>query len=368
MRHLSKAAAACALALIAASPAAAQLRVRVKDITRIKEVRPNQLYGIGIVVGLNGTGDDSRFSRQLLTNALNRVNVNIPSDQITAKNVAVVMLTAEIHPFMQVGDRLDVNVASMGDSSSLQGGILLQAPLRAANGQIYAAAQGSVVLGGFAASGAAASVQKNHPTSGRIPNGAILERKVSMLLPTDGSLDLVLKQPDFATAQRVAEALNAAFPACAAAEDAAVIRVQVPREYAAPDRLTPFVARIHELQLTPDSVARVVINERTGTVIVGENVQIARVAITHGSLTISIKETETTSQPGAFSPGQTTKEKSTDIAAVEGKGNMIVLRESVEIADIAKAMTMLGVSPRDMVAIFQALKEAGALKGDLVIM
>ncbi|HRU05889.1 MAG TPA: flagellar basal body P-ring protein FlgI [Candidatus Brocadiia bacterium] len=359
---------AAALAALASGAAHAELSVRIKDLARVSSVRSNQLYGIGIVVGLNGTGDDTKFSRQLLSNVLGKQNVNISPDQLSAKNVAVVMLPADVPPFIQVGDTMDVTVSSMGDATSLQGGVLLQAPLMGANKEVYAVCQGAISLGGYSVTGQAATLTKNHPTSGRIPNGAILERKITMLVSPKEPVRMVLRDPDFATALRMAEAINKAFPGAAVAQDAAVVRVTPPREFADYDRVTEFIASVQKITVVPDNEALVVINERTGTVVVGEHVQLSRVAICHGSLTISVKETEKTSQPNPFSSGQTATEKSTDIQATEGKGNLIVMEESPKLQDIARAMTLLGVSPRDMVAIFQALKRAGALKASLLIM
>jgi len=346
----------------------AAVTVRLKDIARIREVRPNQLFGVGLVVGLNGSGDGQKLAAQLVVNMLQKLHVNIPEDDLTSDNVAAVTVTADVPPFLAEGSRLDVTVSSFGGAKSLEGGLLLQTPLQGADGVMYAVAQGSVSTGSFAVKGEAASVTKNHPTVGRIPGGAILERRIPTIIRPTDDLHLVLHQPDFITAVRVAQAIQAVFQGAAKPQDAGTVRITVPPPYRTPEALALFIARIQEISVTPDAPARVVVNERTGTIVAGEHVRLSAVAISHGNLTISIRETTTTSQPGPFSPGETRTEKSTDITAEEERPGLYVVEDAATLAEVARALNLLGVSPRDMVAIFQALKEAGALQAELIIL
>jgi len=354
--------------LALANVADGAVAVRLKDIARIQEVRSNQLYGLGLVVGLNGTGDGGKLASQLLSNMLEKLHVTISQDDLTSENVAVVTITADVPAFLAEGSRLDVTVSSLGGASSLEGGTLLQTPLQGADGVVYAVAQGPVVTGAFAASGEAAKVTKNHPTVGRIPGGAILERRiVTHIRPTE-DLHLVLHSPDFTTAVRAATAIEGVYPGSAHAESAGLIRVTVPAPYRTADALPAFIASLQEVKVIPDSPARVVVNERTGTIVAGEHVKLSAVAISHGNLTIAIKETATTSQPGPFSPGETRTEKSTDIAAEEARAGLYVMEDAATLAEVARALNVLGVTPRDMIAIFQALREAGALQAELIVM
>ena len=244
---------------------------------------------------------------------------------------------------------------------------MLQTPLQGADGVVYAAAQGALSVGGFAAAGDAAKVTKNHPTVGRIPGGAILEKRISTLLRPTDDLQIVLNMPDYLTAVRAAKSICAVFPGSATPVDAAVISVRVPQEYRTAEKLADFVSQVEEVRVIPDVPARVVVNERTGTIVAGENVRLAAAAISHGNLTIAIKETSNTSQPGPFSSGETRTEKSTQITAQEPKAGVFVIDDAATLAEVARALNLLGVTPRDMVAIFQALKEAGALQCELEI-
>lgn len=353
--------------LFTASLSTAAVPVRLKDIARVKEVRSNQLYGIGLVVGLNGTGDGGKLAQQLVGNMLEKLRVSIPDADLTAENVAAVMVTAEAPAFLVEGSRLDVMISSVGASKSLEGGTLIQTPLQGADGIIYAAAQGPLTTGSFAASGEAAKIKKNHPTVGRIPGGAILEKRIATVIRPTDDLHLVLNTPDFTTSVRAAEAIDKLFAGTATSVNAGVIEIQVPPEYRSAEKLSDFIARVQEVRVTPDSPARVVVNERTGTIVAGEHVRLGAAAISHGNLTISIKESTTTSQPGAFSSGQTKTEKSTEITANEPKVGVYVVADAATLAEVARALNMLGVTPRDMVSIFQALKEAGALQCELLI-
>ena len=346
----------------------AAVEVRLKDIARIREVRSNQLYGIGLVVGLNGSGDGEKLASQLVLNMIEKLHVNIPEGDLSSDNVAAVTVTADVPAFLAEGSRFDVTVSSFGGADSLEGGTLLQTPLQAADGVIYAVAQGAVSTGAFAVSGEAATVTKNHPTVGRIPGGAILERRISTLIRPTDDLHLVLHQPDFITAVRTAQAITANFEGTASPVNAGTIRVTVPPPYRSADTLALFIAQLQELKVTPDVSARVVVNERTGTIVVGEHVKLSAVAVSHGNLTISIRETTTTSQPGAFSPGETRTEKSTDIVVDEPQAGVYVAEDAATLAEVARFLNLLGVTPRDMVAIFQVLREAGALQAELIIL
>lgn len=353
--------------LLWAPAAQAAVGARLKDIARIREVRSNQLYGVGLVVGLAGSGDSGKLATQLVNNMLQKLHVTVPVADLDAENVAAVMVTAEVPPFLAEGSRLDVLISSIGDAESLQGGTLLQTPLQGADDVVYAVAQGPLSTGGFSVSGEAAQVTKNHPTVARIPGGAVMERRILTRLRPSDDLHLVLNAPDYTTSVRAADAINAAFADAAISVDAAIIRVRVPFEYRSAEKLAVFVARLDELKVVPDTRARVVVNERTGTIVAGEHVKLSTVAVSHGSLTISVRESTETSQPGPFSSGTTTTEESTDISAVEEKAALYVVHDAATLADVARALNLLGVSPRDMVSIFQALKAAGALQAELII-
>ncbi len=347
------------------------LAVRIKDIADIKGVRQNQLVGYGLVVGLEGTGDSdsSLFTIQSLASLLEKMGVTVQTSDIEdVENVAAVMVTADLPPFASLGSRLDVLVSSIGDAENLQGGTLLFTPLRAADGNVYAVAQGPVSTGGFAISGNSGDqVQKNFPTVGRVVGGALVEKELHSNFNDKNALTLALKDPDFTTASRVAQAINRAFfSQLAKTENAGSIRVTVPENYLG--NTVQFVTRIESLGVTPDMVSKVVVNERTGTVIMGENVRIATIAIAHGNLSIQINESLDVSQPLPFSRGgQTVVTPESDIVVQEGKNPIFLVESGVSIGEVVKALNALGVSPRDLIAIFQALKAAGALQADLEI-
>jgi flagellar P-ring protein precursor FlgI len=329
--------------------------VRIKDIANIKGVRPNQLVGYGLIVGLNGTGDDDKlkFTIQSMAAMLEKMGVTVRAEDIEFKNVAAVMVTAELPPFPRIGSQIDVLVSSIGDAENLQGGTLLLTPLKAVDGQVYAVAQGPVSTGGFDTGGAAGGgVQKNFPTVGRVPGGA---------------LTFVLHQPDFTTASRMAQAINAALNNPAArTRDAGTIEVKVPEKYRG--NTVELATLIENLGVTPDTVSKVIINERTGTVIMGENVRISTVAIAHGNLSIQVKETENVSQPLPFSPrGETVVTPDSEVFVEEGNNPIFLVKSGVSIGDVVRALNALGVSPRDLIAIFQALRAAGALQAELEI-
>jgi flagellar P-ring protein precursor FlgI len=344
---------------------------RIKDIADIKGVRQNQLVGYGLVVGLEGTGDsdDALFTIQSLASLLEKMGVTVQPDDIDdVENVAAVMVTADLPAFASQGSRIDVLVSSIGDAENLQGGTLLFTPLKGADGSVYAVAQGPVSTGGFAVSGNSGDqVQKNFPTVGRVVGGALVEQEIHTNFNQKDSLTLALHEPDFTTASRVAQAINRAFYSqLAQTENAGSIQVSVPENYLG--NTVQFVTLIESLGVTPDMVSKVVVNERTGTVIMGENVRIATIAIAHGNLSIQIDESQNVSQPLPFSRGgQTVVTPESDIVVQEGKNPIFLVESGVSIGEVVKALNALGVSPRDLIAIFQALKAAGALQAELEI-
>ncbi len=342
---------------------------RIKDLSLVEGGRDNQLVGYGLVVGLAGDGDSNTQSTlRAVANVLQRHGLTVTTQQIRAKNTAAVMITADISAFMKPGARIDVTVASMGDAKSLQGGVLLQTPLLGADGRVYAVAQGPIAVGGFlgGTSGpGGATVQRNHPTTGTISNGAIVEREIPTTFTSDGVLVLQLHNPDFTSASRVATAINAAHPAAATPRDAATIDVRVPAAYAGSE--VAFLAEIGAIEIAPDTTARIVINERTGTIVATSSVRLSKVAISHGSLTITVASTLGVSQPAAFGQGQTAVTASTDTDVTEAKGGFNVINETSSIERLATALNALGVSTREMMAIFQSLKRSGALQAELVI-
>lgn len=360
---------ACALAVFV-TVAGAAWASRVKDLTQVEGGRDNQLVGYGLVVGLAGDGDSNAIATlRSVANVLQRYGLNVSATDLKAKNTAAVMVTADIGPYLKSGARIDVNVASMGDAKTLQGGVLLQTPLVGADGRVYAVAQGPVAIGGFVGgTGGAggATVQKNHPTTGVISNGAIVEREISATFVRDNSVRLLLHNPDFATASRMADAINAQWPESAMAEDAATIRVSMPGAYRGRD--VAFIADLGQVEASTDTLARIVINERTGTIVATSTVRLSQVAISHGALTITVTSNVGVSQPNAFAQGgQTAAVTSTQTAVDEVKGGFSILNEQPTIERLAAALNALGVSSREMMAIFQSLKRSGALQAELVI-
>jgi flagellar P-ring protein precursor FlgI len=345
--------------------------VRIKDIADIRGVRQNQLVGYGLVIGLEGTGDSDSalFTIQSLASLLEKMGVTVqPADIEDVENVAAVMVTANLPPFASLGNRIDVLVSSIGDAENLQGGTLLFTPLKAADGSVYAIAQGPVSTGGFAASGNSGDqVQKNFPTVGRVVGGALVEKEIHSNFNQKDSLTLALQHPDFTTAARVAQAINRAFYSqIAQTENAGSIHVRVPKSYTG--NTVQFVTMIESLGVTPDMVSKVVVNERTGTVIMGENVRISTIAIAHGNLSIQIDESQNVSQPLPFSRGgETVVTPQSEVIVQEGKNPLFLVESGVSIGEVVKALNALGVTPRDLIAIFQALKAAGALQAELEI-
>ena len=371
---------------------------RIKDLADIKGVRENQLVGYGLVVGLNGTGDgkDSKFTFQSLASMLERMGVTVNAKDIEkAANVAAVMVTADLPAFAKVGSRIDVTVSSIGDAESLTAGTLLVTPIKGADGKVYAVAQGPVNTDAFSVSGKAGKVTKNFPTVARIVGGAIIENEIPYDFVNKGTLSLALPTPDFTNAARVAKTINSALKGSVARTlDAGTIEVQVPKEYSG--RTVELVAMIEQLDVTPDKSSTVVFNERTGTVVIGENVKIATVAIAHGNLSIEIKETADVSQPMPFSQGgglfgggsvqtgppvesrdgsaiiapgaNTAITYDTSIGVKEDKSKLFLVKSTVTISEVVRALNALGVTPRDLMAIFQALKVAGALHATIEVM
>ena len=342
---------------------------RIKDIVDIEGVRDNQLIGYGLVVGLNGTGDslkNSPYTRQSLIAMLERLGVNVKGQNLNAGNIAAVMVTATLPPFQNHGTRIDVSVSSLGNAKSLQGGTLLVTPLLGADGEAYVVAQGPVAVAGYTVQGDAATFVQNIPTSGRIPEGGIVEREVNYQLAAQNDLRLTLKNPDFTTARRVARAINGFMSApISVAENSSSIKLTKPSGYKG--SIVDLITDIEQLPVQPDQVARVVIDERSGVIVMGADVRISTVAIAQGNLTIKITETPQVSQPNPFSEqGQTVVVPRTDIDVNTGEDTKLgVLDSGVTLQDLVTGLNKLGVSPRDMITILQAIKAAGALQAEI---
>jgi flagellar P-ring protein precursor FlgI len=364
------AALSCA-AIIAFVPAEAYAFSRVKDIVDVEGIRDNMLVGYGLVVGLNGSGDSLRnapFTQLSLTTMLERLGVNARGQTMQTKNVAAVMVTGNLPAFSAQGTRIDVSVSALGDAKSLQGGTLLVTPLLGADGAVYALAQGPVAIGGFVAQGAAASVTRGVPTAGRISNGAIVEREVGFSLASQTQLRLSLHNPDLTTALRVASAINAYLGnTVAAVDDPATVHIAVPANYEG--GVVGLLTDIQQLKVDPDEAAKVIIDEQSGVIVMGADVRISTIAIAQGNLTIKVTETPEVSQPNAFSPGGTTKVvPRTQIQVDEGKGNkMAVITDGVSLQKLVDGLNALGVGPRDIISILQAIKAAGALQADIEV-
>jgi len=365
------------LALVAAlavmlSPGTAGAQSRIKDIADVEGVRDNMLIGYGLVVGLNGTGDtinNSPFTEQSLIGMLERLGVNVRGETIRTKNVAAVMVTATLPPFTSQGARIDVSVSAMADAKNLLGGTLLVTPLLGADGEVYAVAQGAVAVGGFSAQGAASSVTRGVPTNGRIAGGAIVEREIDFALSDLPYLRLSLRNPDFTTAMRMAEAINQQFGRTTAkAMDPAAVMIDVPM--GRKGDLVSFIRDVEQLRVQPDQPARVVIDEASGVIVMGENVRISTVAIAQGNLTIRITETPQVSQPNALSQtGETTVVPRTNIQVDEGADKKLaVMPAGVSLQELVNNLNALGIGPRDMISILQSIKAAGALQAEIEVM
>ncbi len=352
-------------ALLLAGPAGA---ARIKDLVAVKGVRGNQIIGYGLVVGLKGTGDKSStaFTQASLVSMLEKMGIGVPPGRVKVKNVAAVMVTADLPPFARAGSRIDAVVSSLGDATSLEGGTLILTPLLGADGRVYAMAQGPISVGGFAAEAGGSSVQKNHPTVGRVAGGVTVEREIPYSIEGKRYFELALRRPDFSTARRMAEAINQSFPGAAEARDAGTIGVRVPAEATAD--VVSFMAAVESLEVEPDPVARVVLNERTGTVVMGGSVRIQRVAVAHGSLSVTISTANAVSQPEPLSLGVTTPVQNSDVSAVEEEARLSVLEGGVSIDELVRGLNAMGVTPRDLIAILQAIKASGALAAEVEIM
>lgn len=347
--------------------------VRIKDIADIRDLQEMQLVGYSLVVGLDGSGDGRRslFTQQSIRNMLQRFGLAVDSDRLATKNVAAVMVTANLSPFAKKGSRVDVTVSSMGDAKSLEGGTLLLTPLEGRNGMLYAYAQGNLSVGGINIETVGfEKYRQNYSLVGRIPNGAIVEQDMITTLGENNRLDLLLREPDFTTAMRVSTAIDSIFGnTISSALDAATIAVNIPPEFQNQGQLVQMIARLERVEVQPDVIAKVVINERTGTVVVGGNVRLTEAAVHQGSLTVKVNAMPIISQPGPFSQGQTMMATQTMTSVQEDTlSQMRVLDETASVTDLANALNQLKVTPREVVSIFQALKQAGALQAELIIM
>ena len=356
----------CLMALLASAPQGEA--VRIKDIASFSGVRDNQLIGYGLVVGLSGTGDktSSVFTMRSMVNMLERMGVSVDMRQMKPKNVAAVMVTAKMPVSAKPGTRLDVTVSSLGDATSLLGGVLLQTPLTGVDGKIYGLAQGSMTLGGFTVEGEAASATKNITTVGMIPGGALVERSVPFEFNDQDKLTLHLRQPDFSTSMQIAERLNAAMGGqFANAIDGASVDLNVPAEYRG--NLVPLMASVENIEITPDSPAKVVVDEKTGTVVLGRDVRISRAAVAHGNLSVLITEYQDVSQPGPFSSGDTVVTPQTEINVNE-QNRRLMMVEGATLQELVDGLNAIGATPRDLITILRTLKTAGALHAELEVM
>ena len=343
---------------------------RLKDLTVVEGGRDNQLVGYGLVVGLAGNGDSTlSYTKQSIANSLQRFGIQVPVNSIKADNSAAVMLTADIGPYAKMGSRIDVTVSSIGDADTLQGGGLLQTPLLGADDEVYAVAQGPIAVGGFlGGEGGAggATVQQNHPTVGIISGGAIVEREIPANIVENGSLNLLLLNPDFTSAVRIADAVNSVFQGSSMATDSGTVNIEIPEAFA--EQEVNFLAAIGSLEVIPDVTARVIINERTGTIVATQNVRISTVAVSHGSLTITIASILEASQPAPLSErGETVVLPSTDTRVEEATGGFKMVENFPTIERLTAALNALGVSSREMISILQSMKKAGALHAELVL-
>lgn len=356
------------IALVLALVAAPVLADRLKDLARVKGVRSNQLIGYGLVVGLDGTGDKAPFTNQTFRNMMNQFGIVLPDGtNPNLANVAAVTIHASLPPFAKPGQELDITVSSIGNADSLRGGSLLMAPLKGADGQVYAIAQGSLVVGGFGAGGADGSrITVNVPSVGRIPNGATIEREVTSPFAQGDTITFNLLRPDFTTARRVTEVINETLGSgMAYAHDATSVSVKAPRD---PSQRVSFLSILENLEVDPaEESAKVVINSRTGTIVVGQNVRVSPAAVTHGSLTVTIEENFDVAQPNPFADGDTVVTPNTQIAITEEPARMFQFGPAVTLNEIVQAVNQVGAAPGDVMAVLEALKQAGALRAELIV-
>jgi flagellar P-ring protein FlgI len=363
-------AALAAVLVAAALHAPANAASRIKDLASVEGVRQNQLIGYGLVVGLNGTGDslnNSPFTRQSLQAMLERLGVNIRGQTLRTGNVAAVMVTANLPAFGTQGTRIDVTVSAMGDAKSLQGGTLLVTPLLGADGNVYAVGQGSLAIGGFSAEGDAAKITRGVPTVGRISNGAIIEREIDFALNRLPQLRLALRNPDFTTAKRIAAAVNDYIGVpTAEPSDPSTVQLTIPKQFLG--KVVALLTEIEQLQIEPDLPAKIVIDERSGIIVMGRDVRVSTVAVAQGNLTVSISETPQVSQPAPQSRGQTVVVPRTQVAVKEDGKRLALVKEGVSLQQLVDGLNALGIGPRDMIAILQAIKAAGAIQADIEVM
>lgn len=355
------------LAVMWIHPLSASASSRVKDLAMVAGARDNQLVGYGLITGIAGDGDKNPvYTLQTVANFLQKFGMNVPPATLSSKNVAAVVVTADISAFKKNGSRLDVTVSSIGDAKTLQGGILLQTPLVGPDGEIYALAQGAISLGGISAGNEGASVQKNHPTVAQIVGGALVEREIPAEIVRNNTLELLLREPDFTSSARLATAINKVFTNSSESVDSTTVRVKIPDGLQT--SVVDFVARVEAIELDPDMPARIIINERTGTIVATSRIRIAACAVSHGNITISIANTLDVSQPAPFSQtGTTAVTPRTDTKLEEQKASFVTIPELPTIEKVAANLNSLGVTPRDMMAIFQAMKQAGALHAELIM-
>ena len=350
-----------------ATPASAN--VRIKDIVDVEGVRSNDLVGYGLVIGLDGTGDtirNSPYTEEALSNLLERLGVNIQGSDFRPNNIAAVLVTATLPPFARMGSRIDVNVASIGDAKSLAGGTLIMTPLNAANGEVFAVSQGNIIVSGFQAEGDGASITEGVPTSGLIPNGARVEREIGFDFRQVQRLHLALRAPDFTTAGRIETRINQSVGRpVATALDAGTVSLELSGLGASPAHI---ISKIENLTLKPDLPAKVVVDQRSGTIVLGQDVKVSSVAIAQGNLSIKISETPVVSQPNPFGYGDSIVLPRTDVEIYDGPpGNVAIVEETITLPDLVAGLNALGVSPREMIDILKAIKSAGALHADLVL-
>ncbi|MFH1671941.1 MAG: flagellar basal body P-ring protein FlgI [Pseudomonadota bacterium] len=366
--------------------------IRIKDISKIKGIRSNQLIGYGLVVGLNGTGDKDTtyFTVQSLVNMIEQMGVQVDRDSVTVKNVAAVIVTAKMPPFARIGNKIDIVISSIGDAKSLLGGTLLLTPLRGVDKQVYALSQGPLCVGGFSTGGAAGGgVIKNHPTVASIPRGATIEKEIPISIQNKDELTITLNNPDFTTAMRMAKVINGKFKTeLALPVDSGTLKLTIPAPLK--NNLVQMIASLENLEVRPDAVARVILNEKTGTIVIGEKVKISTVAIAHGNLQITIKESANVYQPAPFAPappigaetaqtniegggvitapgGQTVIIPESDVVAEEEKRNLIILPAGTTIGELVRALNAIGATPRDLITILQSIRFAGALQAEIEI-
>ncbi len=347
-------------------------QVRIKDLTTVQGLEIRQYVGYGLVTGLNGTGDSRRtkFTTQSVVNMLQRFGINVSNKQIQLRNVAAVMVTAEVPAFARAGDRVTVTISSIGDAKSLEGGVLLMTPLVDEAGNLVAMAQGPITVGGFSIqTTGGGGVRQNHTLVGKIPGGAVLKVDMGGHFTMGDTVALSLKEKDMVTAQRIVAAINQRFSDSTAVQDGPYsIKIRIPQEFRSPTEKFAFLSEVQQLEVEPDVPARVVINERTGTVVIGGNVRLLPASVAHGNLSVEIKSNPIVSQPPPFSQGQTVVVPNTQATVYQDTGKLVSLTAAATVQEVTQALNSLGVMPRDIIAILQALKEAGALQAEIIVM